>query len=315
MANTIFLALFPAVFGVALGWIAARMGYLKRDYAPAFGAFVIKFALPFALLAGMTEMPIADMPSSRYILCLVGGFVGIYAVAVILGRSLFKNDLASSALQGLVCAFPSMAFSGVPILTSVVGSRSVIPIIVGNLVTSFILIPLTLVLVEIGLKSKDDGASASPFDLLRKSIVHSIKEPIVWLPVLGGIIRFSGIPFPKAFLDTAVLIGNASAGVGLFVVGLMLYGTKLELSTEVVTNTVLKNIAQPLLIAGMVPLCGLAAVSHSRELILTGAIPVASTSSILALRYQRYVPQATAAIVASTVFSVVTIALAIVITR
>jgi hypothetical protein len=314
MANTIFLALFPAVFGVALGWIAARMGYLKRDYAPAFGAFVIKFALPFALLAGMIDMPLADMPSSGYIICLVGGFVGIYAVAVMLGRSLFKNDLASSALQGLLCAFPSMAFSGVPILTSVVGSRSVIPIIVGNLVTSFILIPLTLVLVEIGLKSKD-GASASPFDLLRKSIVHSIKEPIVWLPVLGGIIRFSGVAFPKAFLDTAVLIGNASAGVGLFVVGLMLYGTNIVLSREVVANTVLKNIAQPLLIAGLVPLCGLAAVSHSRELILTGAIPVASTSSILALRYQKYVPQATAAIVASTVFSVVTIALAIMITR
>jgi malonate transporter len=125
MANTIFLALFPAVFGVALGWIAVRMGYLKRDYAPAFGAFVIKVALPFALLAGVIQMPLKEMPSSGYTLCLVAGFVGIYLVAVALGRSLFKNDLASSALQGLLCAFPSMAFSGVPILSSVVGTSVV----------------------------------------------------------------------------------------------------------------------------------------------------------------------------------------------
>jgi len=76
MANTIFLALFPAVFGVALGWIAVRMGYLKRDYAPAFGAFVIKVALPFALLAGVIQMPLKEMPSSGYTLCLVAGFVG-----------------------------------------------------------------------------------------------------------------------------------------------------------------------------------------------------------------------------------------------
>jgi len=193
-------------------------------------------------------------------------------------------------------------------------TRSIIPILVGNLVTSFILIPLTLILVEISLTSKD-GAGASFFDLVRKSIVHSVKEPIVWLPVLGGVIRLSGISLPKGVFNATVLIGNASAGTGLFLVGLMLYGTKIVLSREVVTNTALKNIAQPLLIAGLVPLCGLAAVSHSRELILTGAIPMASTSSILALRYQKYVPQATAAIVASTVFSVVTIALTILIIR
>jgi malonate transporter len=95
----------------------------------------------------------------------------------------------------------------------------------------------------------------------------------------------------------------------------MLYGTSMKLSRELGSNTVLKNIAQPVLMAAMIPLFGVAAMEHSRELILTGAIPVATTSSIIALRYQKYVEKATATIVTSTLFSIITIAAAILMTH
>jgi malonate transporter len=169
-----FLQLFPAVFGVAMGWLSARLGYVKRDQAQAFGAFVMRFALPFPMLAGIHHMSVSEMPSPGYTLSMLAGFVGTYVIAVLLGRSIFRNDLASSALEGLVCAFPSMAFAGVPILTSVVGSRGVVPILVGNLVTSFVLIPVTLILVDLGMKS-NTGAESGLLELLHKSIVHSVK--------------------------------------------------------------------------------------------------------------------------------------------
>ena len=314
MFNTLFRALFPAVFVVVLGWLAARLGHVKREQSQAFGAFVMRFALPCALMAGILNMPVSDLPTMRYTLCMLAGFLGTYVITFLMGRSLFRNDLATSALQGLLCAFPSMAFSGVPILTSVIGSRGLIPIIIGNLVTSFVLIPLTLILVEIGLKSSS-ATGARPLEIVRRSVVHSIKEPIVWLPFLGGAIKLFNVHLPAGVVQAVNLIGNASAGTGLFVVGLMLYGTSLSFSRELVTNTMLKNIAQPVLMAAVIPLFGVAAIAHSRELILTGAIPVATTSSIIALRYQKYVAEATATIVASTLFSIITIAAAIVMTR
>ncbi|WP_334269992.1 AEC family transporter [Edaphobacter sp. HDX4] len=314
MVNTLFRALFPAIFAAALGWVAARAGYVKRDQAQAFGGFVMRFALPCALLAAILNMSVSQMPTVGYMLCMLAGFLGTYIIAVLVGRSLFRNDLSTSALQGLLCAFPSMAFSGVPILTSLEGPRGLIPIIVGNLISSFVLIPVTLILVEVGLRS-NAGTSARPFELLQKSIVHSAKEPIVWLPLLGGALKLCNIHLPAGVLQAVNLVGNASAGTGLFVVGIMLYGAKLTFSRELVTNTVLKNIAQPVLFAAVIPFFGIAAISHSRELILTGAIPAATTSSIIALRYQKYVTEATATIVASTLFSVVTIAAAIIMTH
>jgi malonate transporter len=313
MFNTLCLALFPPSFVIVLGWLAGRLGYLKREQSSVLGTLVMQFALPLALLAGVLKIPVSELPSMRYVLCLGTGFMGIYFSAFLLGRFLFRNDLASSAIQALLCSFPSMAFCGMPILGDVTGPRGLIPVIVGNLITSFVMIPLTLLLIQIGTTSKGNGISAT-IRLALQSAAKAAKEPIVWLPIVGIVVSGFGLHPPKA-LDAGIeLLGNASAGVGCFVLGLMLYGLRIRITTELFTNTVLKNIAQPLLIASMIPLFGIMA-SNSRELILAGAIPAATTSSIIALRYQKYMDETFAATLAGTVLSIITVAFAIILTR
>jgi predicted permease len=98
------------------------------------------------------------------------------------------------------------------------------------------------------------------------------------------------------------------------VLGLLLYGLRFRISTQLFSNAVQKNVAKPLLIAAMIPLFGIMA-SHSRELILTGAIPAATTSSIIALRYEKYMDEIFAATLVGTVLSVITVAVAIILTR
>jgi predicted permease len=313
MFNTLCIALFPPAFVIVLGWLAARLGYLKREQSSVLGTLVMQFALPLALLAGVLKIPLSELPSMRYALCLGTGFMGIYFIAFLLGRFLFRNDLASSAIQALLCAFPSMAFSGVPILGMVIGPRGIIPILVGNLITSFVMIPLTLVLIQIGTNSAGTGTSAR-IHLALKSTIKAAKEPMVWLPIAGIVVHGFGVHMPTALNAGIELLGNASAGVGCFVLGLMLDGLRFRFSPELLSNTALKNIAQPLLIAATIPLFGIMA-PHSRELILTGAIPAATTSSIIALRYQKYMDEAFAASLAGTALAVITVAVAIILTR
>jgi malonate transporter and related proteins len=109
MYNTLCLALFPPSFVILLGWLSARLGYLKREQASVLGTLVMKSALPLALLAGVIKLPFSELPRMPYIFCLGTGFRGIYLIAFLLGRYLFRNDLTSSAIQALLCAFPSMA--------------------------------------------------------------------------------------------------------------------------------------------------------------------------------------------------------------
>jgi malonate transporter and related proteins len=81
----------------------------------------------------------------------------------VIGRFVLRHDIGERALQGLTCAFPSMAYSGLPVLEAVVGPSGVLAVVVGNLVTSLIMIPLALVLVQIG----QGGASAPGADAVR----------------------------------------------------------------------------------------------------------------------------------------------------
>jgi malonate transporter len=100
-----------------------------------------------------------------------------------------------------------MAFSGVPILGLVVGSRGLIPILVGNMVTSFIMIPLTLLLIQIGTSAKGKGISAT-IQIALESTVHAAKEPIVWLPIAGIVVNWFGIHPPEALQDGINLMGT-----------------------------------------------------------------------------------------------------------
>jgi malonate transporter len=313
MYNTLCLALVPPSFVILLGWLSARLAYLKKEQASVLGTLVMKFALPLALLAGVLKLPFSELPRSPYILCLATGFMGIYLIAFLLGRFLFRNDLASSAIQALLCAFPSMAFSGVPILGLVIGSRGLIPVLVGNMVTSFVMIPLTLILIQMGTSAKGKGISAT-IQIALESTVHAAKEPIVWLPIAGIVLNLFGIHPPEALQGGINLMGNSSAGVGCFVLGLMLYGSRFRMSTELCSNVAIKNVAQPLLIAALIPVFGITA-SNSRELILIGAIPVATTVSIIALRTEKYKDETIASTLAGTVLSIFTVALVIVLTR
>jgi malonate transporter len=57
MYNTLCLALVPPSFVILLGWLSARLAYLKKEQASVLGTLVMKFALPLALLAGVLELP------------------------------------------------------------------------------------------------------------------------------------------------------------------------------------------------------------------------------------------------------------------
>jgi malonate transporter and related proteins len=314
MTQTILAALLPIVFVVSLGLLAARLGIVEKAAAPEFAEFIVRFALPIALFGGVLKISPAQIENGPYIVAMTVGLMIPYAIAFVIGRFVLRHDLGESALQGLTSAFPSMAYSGLPVLEAVVGPSGVLAVVVGNLVTSLIMIPLTLVLVQIGQGGKAQGSKAqgSITALVGRSLVGSVKQPVVWLPIAGAVLALSGVHVPQVLDLSFDLIGKSAAGVALFTLGLMLYGQRLHVDLDIALNALLKNIGQPAAMLGLTLLLGIHG-PLAKELFLTGAIPTATAASMLALRYRTYADEAAASTLVSTVGSVVTITLAIVI--
>jgi hypothetical protein len=59
-----------------------------------------------------------------------------------------------------------------------------IAVLIGNLITSFVILPLTIVLCRCG-EMADAGDDDGMVTMLKQSLVKTLSNQIVWLPILG----------------------------------------------------------------------------------------------------------------------------------
>src|SRR4029077_13740968 len=82
------------------------------------------------------------------------GLLGLYLVLFLVNRYLRRMSLSYSCQTAFVSSFPDMAFMGIPIFLVLFGEESLISIVIGNVITSLIMIPLTVSILEIAQTSE-----------------------------------------------------------------------------------------------------------------------------------------------------------------
>jgi malonate transporter and related proteins len=308
--DTILNGLLPVAFVIVLGWLACHIGLMKHEDADVLATLVIRFALPFALFEGAVKTAPEKLHNVGFALTLTLGLMGTFLIALAVGRFLFRHDLRTATIQALVCAFPDMAYFGAPVLAAVFGPEGFLAVLVGNLITSIFMLPLTIVLTQLG--NKDESGNGRP-DVARiffQSLGRAVINPIVWLPVSGMILSFCHVKLPGPVLTSVDLVAKSAGGASLFALGLMLYGERFMVNANVLTNLALKNFLQPgLMVLGAVLFGVTGAPAH--QAIITGAVPTATAAAMFALKNKTYMANATATILISTILGVVTEALLI----
>ena len=301
MIDTILNGLLPVAFVILLGWLAGRMKILKHDDAGVIATLVIRFALPLALFEGAIQTSPDKLRNPALGLTLLMGLMGTYLIALGVGRVLFKHDLRTATMQALVCAFPDMAYFGAPILAAMFGPEGFLAVLVGNLITSMFMLPLTIVLSQT--REGEDSGWHRAAAILWHSVTRATLNPIVWIPLLGVAISFSHFELPKPVLASVGLMAKAAGGTSLFALGLMLYGEKIRLNANVVANVAMKNFLQPGLMLGAGLVFGLSG-SGAHQAIITGAVPTATAAAMFALKNRTYTADATATILLSTLLGI-----------
>jgi malonate transporter len=271
---------------------------------------VVRFALPFALFYAAATTPADKIINVSLALCLTFGLMSSYLIALALGVFAFKHNLRTATMQALVCAYPDMAYFGAPILAAMFGPQGFLVVLVGNLVTSIIMLPLTIVLTRISDKQEAGHGWKDTVHVLNHSLVGAATNPIVFLPILGVILSFCHVTLPVPVLSSVKIIGAASGGTSLFALGLMLYGEKFRVNLNVLTNIGIKNFLQPaLMVLGVAMLWLTKDPAH--QAIITGAVPTATAAAMFALKNKTYTADATSTILLSTVLGIGTEAILI----
>lgn len=329
MLNTILGALLPMVVTFLLGFVAARRHDFGTKEASILNRMVLLYAVPLALFAGTVTTSRRELSQDvplAIALCVV--IIGLYALVFLLFRVAFRMQTSVSALAALTASAPAVPFVGPAVLGDLLGRSSAILIAIAGLVINLTVVPVTILFLALdttggdsqrkNLASQDAKHSASPpashLSILAAKIAETVKEPIVWAPVLAFVAVLCGLHVPHLIVHSLSMLGYASGGVALFASGIVLASYRIAVNWRVLFFAFLKNIAQPALVLGGLRWLGYGNPIVS-EAVLTTAIPAMPIVAMLALQYRVREAEAASAVFLSVVCSVVTMAVFIALTR
>lgn len=305
MPTLLLQSLFPLVFIILLGWLSGKLGYTRREDASVLATVVIRFALPFHLFIGALHTNPDKIKNFTFMAVLVIGLMGSYFLTLLISRYVFRHDIKTSAIQSLVCAFPDMAYFGAPVLAVLIGPEGFLGVLIGNLITSVFMIPLTIILIRMGDKDSDATQRIHAGTLILQNLLNAVKNPIVWIPISGVLLSLAGVQLPHMLSMPIEMVGKIAGGLSLFALGLLFYGERPTLNIQTCTNISIKNLIQPAMMAA----AGLAfGLSHTlmQQVIIIGATPSAIAAGMFALRSDTYIESASSSILLGTAIGVVT---------
>lgn len=297
MIETIAQALAPIVFVTALGWCAGRWNVLPQKASKTLATFVVIFALPITLFLAAAHTHPEQVLNLPYIVTLAAGLISIWLLGLLLGRYRGGQTWREGAMRGITVSFPNMAYCGPPVLTAAVGPSAVLAVIVGNLIITLVVIPLSLVLLS--------GGNA------RQALSNALRQPLVILPLLGLICALLGIRLPAVLVAATDEIGRAAGGVALFTLGLILSGIRPRLDIDIIFNVALKNLLQPTLMLVIGLIVGLQG-DLLKQVFLLGVLPAATAAPTLAMAQGIYSEEAARSVLFSTLLAIPCIALGII---
>jgi malonate transporter len=313
---TILSALAPIVITLVLGFLAAW----RRDFGPkeasVLNRMVLLYAVPLALFVGTVGTPRAILVRDvALVVTIFTAIIGLYALVFVLFRFIFRVSLSESVLAALIASSPAVPFMGPAILGDLFGKASAVTIAIAALVINLIVVPITILGLALG--GTLIGTTAPPTtrpSAFAEKLLETVKEPIVWAPVLGFVLVLCNVRIPSIFDHGFSLLGQASGGVALFASGIMLAAYKIKIDWSVLLLVLLKNVAQPSLVLGALLWLGYRAPVVP-EAVLTTAIPVMPIAITLAVQYRVSEARASSALFLSVIGSIFTLGFFIAVTH
>ena len=321
---TILSALLPVIVTLLLGFLAAWHHDFESKDASILNRMVLMYATPLAIFVGTVGTARSELfQDVALFVTIFAAIVGLYVLTFLLFRYVFRFSLSLSALVALTASAPAVPFMGPAILGDLFGKTSALPIAIASLVINLTVVPVSILLLALGetqtvppgrqpgeKQEHSTGPAASTLPTTRHSVLaekllETVKEPIVWAPMLAFVLVLLGVQIPALVGHSLSLLGQASGGVAMFASGIMLAGYKIEIDWKVIVSVLLKNIVQAALVLSVLLLLGYHTPIVSKA-VLTVAIPAMPIVIVLAVQYRVAQAYATSVVFLSVIGSIFT---------
>ena len=334
IGNIIIADILPIFAIMILGYLGGKLHKFDHDQMQGLNKVVLDIALPAALFLSITKAT-REMLFSDLTLTLVslGVVIGMFLLSFLLCWKMFKHNIAEAGVCALIAGSPTIGFLGFAVLDPVFGTGTQTGLVVAivAIIVNAITIPIGFYLVNKGMNQQNAGktklaatgaaatakgtpaAPAQHHNSSLNAIVSSLKQPVVWVPLLAVALVLVGIQFPAELDPCFSLIAKANSGLAVFAAGIALSTVKFALGKETLWNVFYRNLLTPAVGLAIGLVCGI----HGAMLqmfVLAIALPPAFSGIIISSRYNIYVREGASTVAVSTLAFAATMPLWIVVT-
>jgi predicted permease len=313
------IPIFALVF---CGYAGRRQGSISELSVDAINQFVFMFALPAMLFRVAATNPLADLLDPNFAAAWLCAGLPIYVIAYGAGRRWLGGDRSQSAGWGLNAAHGNVGYMGLPLASELGGAKALAPILMTVILDVFIIITLTIILLEFGRQPPTEARAVSTdgalsfglqriFKVVQSTSLGLLRSPLVLSIGLGLAWSATEWKLPIVVDNFVRLLGSVAGPSALFAIGASLGGKAVARAPAVPVMAILKIFIHPAL-AAMTMLWLFPVGAYAASIgVIAAALPAASNGFIIAQRYGLEVGSISSSIVIGTVISLVTVSFAI----
>ncbi|MBY3154584.1 AEC family transporter [Rhizobium laguerreae] len=307
MADIISLLL-PFFGLILIGYIAAKATKQPAEALGWLNTFIIYAALPALFFKLVSRTPIEELTRVDFIATDIAATYAVFILLFAIGRLLRGNSLADCTIQSFAGAYGNIGYLGPGLALLALGEGAAVP------VALIICFENALHFVVAPAAAGDDKRSASRLiaDVVRKVGLH----PFILSTTLGFAVAALHLDQPLAFQRLVDYLAQAAAPCALFAMGVTLALRPLKrIPAEISYIVPAKLILHPIAVFVALTAIGGFEPVWIQAAVLLASLPTATNVFVIGQQYGVWQERASATILITTVFSVVTVSLWLIVIR
>jgi predicted permease len=311
--SPVFSSLTPVILCIGIGFLAARLGWVRSAAIKDLSNLVFLVLTPALLFRTMGAVRVQDLdfqPVALYF--LAAGLVFTVTMA-------FAGFSTRSAARGLANMFSNNIMIGVPLAGLVYGKEGLVTLFTLISLHSLILLTAATIVFELAEAREHQRSGLSEPHPMWRTVLQAVRNGIVHpvpLPILAGLLfAQTGLALPGVVDHSLQVLGQALGPMALLLVGVTLAYTPVGQHLRSAWGIALvKNAVHPLLLAALAWALGLSGLPVA-VMFTAASLPVGANVFLFTQRYGVMQEEVSASIAVSTALALATVPLMLVLAQ
>lgn len=291
-------------FGLILvGFVCGKLRRLPEAGLAWMNFFLLYVSLPALFFRTMARTPFEELNNIPFVVATTLATATTFTVTAIASRWLSRANLGEAAIAGIAGGYGNIGYMGPGLAFATIGAKAAAPVALIFCFDNIFLFSITPLLITMA--DRRHGGLGGAASLVVKQIVF---HPLIVASFTGALAAAVHLELPTVADQTLLYLANAAAPVALFVLGVTVALREVRRVTLGVPFAVMmKLFIHPMIVWGALWLAGPFDPLWSATALMMAALPPALNVFIIARQYDKWVEEASTAVLAGTFVSVVSL--------